>query len=123
MEIEAKKDKEQEKKRNAVIFNFKSLLRVTKSFLTEILSIKEGTDIKGTIESIQKDMVFRGITVWILIASIFIASIGLNINSIPVIIVAMLISPLMGPILGIGLSVGTNDWDLLLRSLKILGLR
>ena len=50
----------------------------------------------------------------LMIASIFIASIGLNINSIPVIIGAMLISPLMGPILGIGLSVGTNDWDLLI---------
>ena len=57
-----------------------------------------------------------------MIASIFIASIGLNINSIPVIIGAMLISPLMGPILGIGLSVGTNDWDLLLRSLKNFGI-
>lgn len=122
MEDEAKKDREQEKQRKAVIFNLKSLLRVSRRFMVEILSIKEGTDIEGTIESIKKDMVFRGVTVWILIASIFIASIGLNINSIPVIIGAMLISPLMGPILGIGLSVGTNDWDLLLRALKNFGI-
>ena len=122
METKAKKDIIQEKSRKAVIFNLKSLIRITRKFLIEILSIKEGTDIKGTIESIQKDMVFRGVTVWILIASIFIASIGLNINSIPVVIGAMLISPLMGPILGIGLSVGTNDWDMLLRSLKNFGI-
>ncbi|OQY04916.1 MAG: TIGR00341 family protein, partial [Bacteroidetes bacterium 4572_117] len=122
MENEAKKDKIQEKNRRAVISNIKSLIRITRKFLIEILSIKEGTDIQGTIESIKKDMVFRGITVWILIASIFIASIGLNVNSIPVVIGAMLISPLMGPILGIGLSVGTNDWDLLLRALKNFGI-
>ncbi len=122
MELEAKKDREQEKSRKAVIFNLKSLYRISRKFLIETLSIKEGTDIQGTIESIKKDMVFRGITVWILIASIFIASIGLNINSIPVVIGAMLISPLMGPILGIGLSVGTNDWSLLLRSLKNFGI-
>jgi len=122
MEEEAKKDEIQEKTRKAVVFNLKSLYRVSRKFIIEILSIKEGTDIQGTIESIKKDMVFRGISVWILIASIFIASIGLNINSIPVVIGAMLISPLMGPILGIGLSVGTNDWDLLLRALKNFGI-
>jgi len=122
MELEAKKDIELEKNRKAVIFNLRSLMRITKKFLIETLSIKEGTDIQGTIESIKRDMVFRGITVWILIASIFIASIGLNINSIPVIIGAMLISPLIGPILGIGLTVGTNDWSLLLRSLKNFGI-
>jgi len=63
-------------------------------------------------------MNFKGQAVWILIASIFIASIGLNTNSTAVIIGAMLISPLMGPILGIGLAVGTNDWELLIRALK-----
>ncbi len=122
METEANKDIIQGKNQKAIIINLKSLIHTTRKFLIDILSIKEGTDIKGTIESIQKDMVFRGVSVWILIVSIFIASIGLNINSIPVIIGAMLISPLMGPILGIGLSVGTNDWDLLLRSLKNVGI-
>lgn len=76
----------------------------------EIFSIyDDGTDIKGTVESIKKDIEFKGHNVWILIFSIFIASIGLNLNSGAVIIGAMLISPLMGPILGIGLSLGTND--------------
>ena len=55
-----------------------------------------------------------------MICSIFIASIGLNVNSAPAIIGAMLISPLMGPILGLGLSIGTYDWTTLKRSLKAL---
>ncbi|MEG2573938.1 MAG: TIGR00341 family protein, partial [Bacteroides sp.] len=55
---------------------------------------------------------------WILIFAIFIASLGLNVNSTAVIIGAMLISPLMGPIMGIGLAVGLNDFELMKRSLK-----
>lgn len=113
---------EERKHKKAIAYNLKSLIRLTKRFLMEILSIREGTDIEGTINGIKNDMVFRGVSVWILVASIFIASIGLNVNSIPVVIGAMLISPLMGPILGIGLSVGTNDWDTLLRSLKNFGI-
>ncbi len=122
MEIEKNNIPEESKHKKAIAYNIKSLLRITKKFLIEILSIREGTDIEGTINGIKKDMVFRGVTVWILVASIFIASIGLNVNSIPVVIGAMLISPLMSPILGIGLSVGTNDWDTLLRSLKNFGI-
>lgn len=87
-----------------------------------ILSIREGTDAESTIAGIKKDITFRGHTAWILIFSIFIASIGLNVNSVAVIIGAMLISPLMGPILGIGLSVGTQDIETLFRSLKNLGI-
>ncbi len=91
-------------------------------FFVRTLSIKDGTDIEGTIEGIKKDIAFKGHSAWILMFSIFIASIGLNVNSTAVIVGAMLISPLMGPILGIGLSVGTNDWEILLRSLKNLGI-
>lgn len=87
-------------------------------FFKNILGIKEGTDIPGTIEGIQRDISFRGHKAWILMFSIFIASIGLNTNSTPVIIGAMLISPLMGPILGVGLAVGVNDFEMLVRSLK-----
>jgi len=88
------------------------------NFFKEIFSIREGTDRLKTIEFIQKDIEFKGRGIWILIASIFIASLGLNINSTAVVIGAMLISPLMGPILGLGLSVGTNDWVTLKKSLK-----
>ena len=87
-------------------------------FLHDMFSISEGTDIGGTIEIIKRDIVFKGRSIWILIASIFIASVGLNQNSTAVVIGAMLISPLMGPILGVGLSVGTNDWHTLKRSFK-----
>ena len=63
----------------------------------------------------------KGHTAWVLVFSILIASIGLNISSPAVVIGAMLISPLMGPILGVGLSIGINDIDTLKRSLINLG--
>jgi len=101
--------------------NTSLLFFALKDFIQQTLNIKDGVDIEGTIDSIKKDIDFRGPNVWILISSIFIASIGLNLNSVAAIIGAMLISPLMGPILGIGLSVGTNDLPTLARSLKSLG--
>ncbi|MBN1113028.1 MAG: DUF389 domain-containing protein [Bacteroidales bacterium] len=91
-------------------------------FAKRYLSLTEGLDIEHTIEGIKRDITFRGPTAWILMFSILIASIGLNANSIAVIIGAMLISPLMGPIVGIGLSIGTSDIQTLVRSLKNLGL-
>ncbi|MBI3137865.1 MAG: DUF389 domain-containing protein [Sphingobacteriales bacterium] len=63
--------------------------------------------------SIEAGIVFRGTNLWILIFAIFVASLGLNVNSTAVIIGAMLISPLMGPIMGIGFAVGINDSQLL----------
>ncbi|MFS4456567.1 DUF389 domain-containing protein [Maribacter sp. 2304DJ31-5] len=98
--------------------DFKGLLGSTKRFLLELLDIRTNTDQDATKEAIIADIPFKGHTSWILICSIFIASIGLNANSTAVVIGAMLISPLMGPILGIGMSVGINDLDTLKRSLK-----
>lgn len=92
-----------------------------KAFLKDTMNLSEDANIEGAIETIKKDMVFKGYNVWILICSILVASIGLNLNSAAVIIGAMLISPLMGPILAIGLAVGTNDWDLLKRGWKNFG--
>lgn len=69
-----------------------------------------------TIENVESAISFRGAQLWILIFAIFIASLGLNVNSTAVIIGAMLISPLMGPIIGIGLAVGIYDIGLLKRS-------
>jgi uncharacterized hydrophobic protein (TIGR00271 family) len=90
-------------------------------FLRTTLTLKKGVDVDGAIVGIKRDIDFKGHNVWILICSIFIASIGLNVNSTALIIGAMLISPLMGPILGIGLAVGTNDLKTMTRSLKSLG--
>ena len=73
------------------------------------------------MQAIERDTEFRGFNLWILVFSIFIASIGLNVNSTAVIIGAMLISPLMGPIMGIGLGVGVNNVQLILRSVGNLG--
>ena len=96
----------------------KGLYEILRSFLSELLNIRTNTDIQATKDSIIADIPFKGHTSWILICSIFIASIGLNANSTAVVIGAMLISPLMGPILGLGFSLATNDIDLLNRSLK-----
>ncbi len=71
-----------------------------------------------TVEQISKNAVFRGVSLWVLVFAIFIASLGLNINSPTAIIGAMLISPMVGPILGMGLAIGINDLNLLKRSIK-----
>lgn len=88
--------------------------------LVDTFTVRQGTDIEGTVANIKKDLEFKGHSIWILIFSIFIASIGLNLNSGAVIIGAMLISPLMGPIQGIGLSLGTNDFETLVISFRNL---
>lgn len=88
----------------------------------DVISLTEGTDSLGTISTIKKGIKIRGANIWILTASTFLASIGLDINSIAVIIGAMLISPLMAPILGIGLGIGISDLSLLWDSLKKFGL-
>lgn len=68
------------------------------------------------IESIERGVDFRGAKLWILVIAVFVASLGLNTNSAAVIIGAMLISPLMGPITGMGLGAGIYDFELLRRS-------
>ncbi|RMA57136.1 DUF389 domain-containing protein [Ulvibacter antarcticus] len=92
-----------------------------KKFLKELFDIRSDSDRDATIEAVKKDIPFKGHTAWILIFSIFVASIGLNVSSTAVVIGAMLISPLMGPIVGIGLSVAINDIETLRRSLLNLG--
>ncbi len=90
-----------------------------KKFINEYLDLrKDKEDEIKTIESIRKGVEFKGANLWILIFAVFMASLGLNVNSTAVIIGAMLISPLMGPIMGVGLSVGMNDFELMKRSLK-----
>ena len=96
-------------------------VRIRRGF-QRIFALFEGTDAHGTIESIRSNVQLRGANVWILICAAGLASIGLDVNSAAVIIGAMLISPLMSPILGIGLSVGINDRDLLVDSLKNFGI-
>lgn len=92
-----------------------SLLR---KFLTYTNLQSEMDDYDVIHQSIQKDIMFKGTNLWILVFAIFIASIGLNMNSTAVIIGAMLISPLMGPINGMGYSIATYNFALFRKALK-----
>lgn len=72
-------------------------------------------------DNISKGVEFKGVNLWILIFATMVASLGLNVNSTAVIIGAMLISPLMGPIMGIGFALGINNFELMKRSLRNFG--
>lgn len=85
--------------------------------LHALVSIHDGLDVEAARLTMRKNIKFKGMNVWILACAIVIASIGLNVNSVAVIIGAMLISPLMGPIIGFGLALGTNDIQLMKSSL------
>jgi uncharacterized hydrophobic protein (TIGR00271 family) len=90
-------------------------------YLANRFDLEEGKeDELETIEYISKNVEFKGANLWILIFAILVASIGLNVNSTAVIIGAMLISPLMGPIMGIGMAAGINDFELFKRSFRNL---
>lgn len=91
-----------------------------KSDIKAITNISDHIDTDAAARSIRSNVAFRGPNVWILAFSIIIASVGLNVNSTAVIIGAMLISPLMGPIIGIGLGLGVNDTKLIRIGLKNL---
>ena len=99
----------------------KGLFVSIKKYLKELLDFRDDTDHEATINAIKADIPFKGATAWILIFAIFVASIGLNANSTAVVIGAMLISPLMGPILGIGMSFALNDINTFKKSLINLG--
>ncbi len=81
----------------------------------------EKEDLQTVVANISNGVVFRGTNLWVLIFAIFVASLGLNVNSPAVIIGAMLISPLMGPIMGIGLGMGISDVSLLRKSIYNYG--
>lgn len=88
--------------------------------------IRSSVNLEGHINTelaekhIRNNIFFRGPNAWILAIAIVIASVGLNVNSIPVVIGAMLISPLMGPIFGLGLGLGISDVQLVKSSGKNL---
>lgn len=112
-----KKDQAIEQSKQELKEEAKGFFASIKNFFYELLDFRNDTDRDATVEAIKGDISFKGATAWILICSIFVASVGLNANSTAVVIGAMLISPLMGPILGIGMSIALNDIDTLRRSL------
>ena len=92
-----------------------------RAFLKERFSLAQDQDNEHDIvEAIRKGVPFKGINLWLLIFATFIASVGLNVNSTAVVIGAMLISPLMGPIMGLGLGAGINDLQLINNASKNL---
>jgi uncharacterized hydrophobic protein (TIGR00271 family) len=93
-----------------------------RQWFDDFFDLREGSDRKGAVDSIVSGKLMRGSNAWMLVCSIMIASLGLNLNSGAVIIGAMLISPLMNPILGVGLGIGTNDRDMLWQALKNFGI-
>ena len=92
--------------------------RIAKRFFN---ALPDKTDETAIVEQISDGVTFRGANLWVLIFAIFIACLGLNLNSTAVIIGAMLISPLMGPIIGTGVGRGTSCLELLKRSLTNYG--
>ena len=99
----------------------KNFFRKVLIYLKSLIHIADEIDYENACASIRKNIAFRGTNVFILACAIIIASVGLNVNAIPVIIGAMLISPVMGPILGFGLGLGTEDNPLVKNSLKNFG--
>lgn len=97
----------------------KKITDITES-LRNLLNIRHDCDVDATIANITQSTEFKGVTIWTLVFAIFLASIGLNVNSTAVIIGAMLVSPLMGPIMGIGLAIGITDLKMLKKSIKNL---
>ncbi len=97
-------------------------LRTAKSLLGHYFNLThDKEDERAVAEQVRGGVVFRGTNLWILMFAILIASLGLNVNSTAVIIGAMLISPLMGPIIGMGFAVGVSDMELLKQALKNYG--
>lgn len=91
------------------------------NLLQSLFNLKKGEDNKDRIlENVKSGISFRGANLWILACAIIVASVGLNVNSTAVVIGAMLISPLMGPIVGAGFALGIYDFTLLRKSLKNL---
>ena len=96
----------------------KSRLRLLIAKIREYLDLKSGTDKLNTVSSIKSEIPLRGANIWYLVCSALLASIGLDVNSPAIIIGAMLISPLMSPILGIGLSFGIHDKETIIISVR-----
>ena len=115
--METKFDFEDENLEKDLKKNASGLFKGILIFIKSIFSFYKDVDKNATINSIKNELSMRGTTAWILVCSILIASVGLNADSIPVVIGAMLISPLLGPILGLGLSISINDIDTLKTSI------
>jgi uncharacterized hydrophobic protein (TIGR00271 family) len=101
--------------------NAHALLRRAAKLFERLDLQRDRDDVESIIASLERDAEFRGVNLWVLICAVLVASVGLNVNSTAVIIGAMLISPLMGPIIALGVSLATYDLALLKKSSKNFG--
>jgi uncharacterized hydrophobic protein (TIGR00271 family) len=91
--------------------------------LAHRFSLREGMADNAEIDrSVRAAVELRGATLWILMLAIVIASVGLNTNASAVVIGAMLVSPLMGPIVGLGYGISIFDFALMRRALANLAI-
>ena len=98
---------------------YRSIYGRVAAFIRTRFSLEEDKACRDdVVASVSKSVEFRGVNLWVLIFATMIASLGLNVNSTAVIIGAMLISPIMGPIIGAGVALGINDFELLKKSLR-----
>ena len=97
-----------------------SLVRLYNKLKNHLNLAPDREDENVVVENIRRGVDFRGVSLWILIFAVVIASIGLNVDSTNMVTGAMLISPLMTPIIGVGLAVGINDMELMKRSMRNL---
>lgn len=121
MELNQNENKETNTHHSEISTGAKGLLVSITNYLKELFDYRDDTDREATLQEIKEGIPFKGATAWILIFAVFVASIGLNANSTAVVIGAMLISPLMGPILGLGMSFAINDIETFRKSLINLG--
>ncbi len=112
----------EERSKKKIRRGFLDLAVGLKDFFRVLINLQEGVDKRGTIKNIRENKQMRGANAWLLMCSIMVASLGLDLNSPAVIIGAMLISPLMSPILGIGMAVGINNRGMLSDSLRHFGI-
>lgn len=105
---------------NPILHLLRDVYHYVKEQIDEVVTLREGTDMEGTLDTIRNGIEIRGSNIWFFVSAAMMASIGLDINSTAVIIGAMLISPFMTPILGVGLAVGISDREMLFTSMKNL---
>ena len=88
---------------------------VLKRYIGRIFRITKEESEEETKQEILSEVNFKGATLWLLVFTMILTCVGLNMNSIYAIIGAMLMSPLMAPVIGLGFAIATNDWPMVKR--------
>jgi uncharacterized membrane protein len=106
--------------KHSLRFVWQDIKRNIVPYINDIISMSDGTDFDGTINSIKSSTSIRGAEIWLLVCSVILISVGLDINSSAIIIAGILICPILKPTIGLGLGFGIGDRDMIFSSLKNL---